>query len=109
MNDGQFERAIGWWIPTYGSTDFFHRCNNDSSGAWNSVWIPNNFWGHQEAFAGDGYVGFIPVMDYGGGLGSEYFRTELISPLKPCVEYRFSMYVSLADFSTHGLSKIGAY
>ncbi len=108
MNNGQFERARGWWIPTLASPDYYHRCNNDNNGAWNSVWIPNNFWGHQETFYGDGYAGFIPVMD-GNGLEYEYFRTELISPLKPCIEYRFSMYVSLADYSTHGLSKIGAY
>ncbi|MBX2948191.1 MAG: hypothetical protein KF704_02840 [Crocinitomicaceae bacterium] len=85
MNNGQFERARGWWIPTLASPDYYHRCNNDNNGAWNSVWIPNNFWGHQETFYGDGYAGFIPVMD-GSGLEYEYFRTELISPLKPCIE-----------------------
>lgn len=103
LNNGQFERATGWWRPTDCTPDYFNSCNNDIVG------VPDNFWGHQEAFCGDGYVGFIPVMDNGTSLGSEYFRTKLISPLKPCVEYRFSMYVSLADFSTHGVGNLGAF
>lgn len=102
LDNGQFERAIGWFRPTDGSPDYFNQCN---SGIVN---VPNNFWGYQEAFHGDAYVGFIPVMD-GFGLEYEYFRAQLISPLKPCVEYRFRMYVSLANYSTHGIKNIGAY
>ncbi|MDD2982363.1 MAG: gliding motility-associated C-terminal domain-containing protein [Crocinitomicaceae bacterium] len=106
LNDGQFERCKRWWSPTECSPDYFNVCNNNINGV---VGVPNNFWGYQNPFEGNGYVGFIPVMVDGVELGSEYFRTELFFPLKPCVNYHFSMYISLANYSTHGLNKIGAY
>ena len=102
LNNGQFEKAIGWFKPTEGSPDYFNQCNTTGVG------VPTNFWGHQIAFDGVAYVGFIPVMN-DNELLYEYFRTQLISALKPCVEYDFSMYVSLANYSTHGIKNIGAY
>jgi gliding motility-associated-like protein len=102
LGNGQFERAIGWFRPTDGSPDYFNQCNTYTVG------VPNNFWGYQNAFHGHGYAGFIPVMD-DKKLLYEYLRTQLILPLKPCVAYRFGMYVSLANYSTHGMKNIGAY
>lgn len=105
LNNGQFERAIGWWRPTMSTPDYFNGCNNGI------VSIPNNFWGHQNAYHGNAYVGIVPIewntnMEY---VGNEYFRTELLQALKPCVEYKFTMYVSLAEYSTHGIGKLGAW
>lgn len=105
LNDGQFERAMGWFRPTKSTPDYFNRCNT------NYVSVPSNFWGYQEPFDGDGYAGFVPIeQDVNGNYtANEYFRIELLEPLKPCYRYQFSMYVSLADKSTHGIKKIGAY
>lgn len=105
LNNGQFEKAKGWWSPTNATPDYFNRCNNGIVG------IPTNFWGYQEAFQGDGYVGFGPVAWTNDGqyVGFEYLRTELNSTLLLCVEYTISMYVSLADKSTHGVGQIGVY
>ncbi|MEX1193420.1 MAG: gliding motility-associated C-terminal domain-containing protein [Brumimicrobium sp.] len=107
LNNGQFERAIGWFSPTSGTPDFYHRCNNDGSGI---VGVPNNFWGHQEPFDGDGYAGFGAIAWNIGGeiVGNEYLRIKLISSLKPCMKYHFSMYVSLCNLTSHGVSKLGA-
>lgn len=104
LNNGQFERAIGWFRPTDCTPDYFNQCNTGA------VSVPTNFWGYQNAFHGDGYVGFIPAAFFSSSkLGGEYFRTQLIKSLKPCHEYYFRMYVSLANYSTHGVKNIGAY
>lgn len=104
LNNGQLELIKGWWKPTMGTSDYFNRCNNGVVG------IPDNFWGHQEAFHGDGYVGLVPIELYPTGaiVGYEYIQTKLKIPLKPCYEYHFSMFVSMADYSTHSIGKLGA-
>lgn len=106
LNNGQFERAIGWFRPTFGTSDYYHRCNNNGNGI---VGVPNNFWGHQEPYHGDGYIGFGAICweENGENLGNEYVRCRLNTVLKPCVRYHFSMYISLSDKSTHGVGKIG--
>lgn len=103
LNNGQFERAIGWFRPTLGTPDYYNRCNSGLVG------VPLNFWGYQEPYEGDGYAGFGAIVwdKDGNNLGNEYIRTELICPLKPCIEYNFRMYVSLANISTHGVGKLG--
>jgi gliding motility-associated-like protein len=105
LGNGQFERALGWFRPTLSTPDYFHRCNNGY------VSVPHNFWGFQEAYHGDGYIGFVPISLNASGeyTDNEYLRTELLFPLKPCYEYQFTMYVSLANMSTHGIGQIGAW
>ncbi|MEX1193422.1 MAG: gliding motility-associated C-terminal domain-containing protein [Brumimicrobium sp.] len=107
LNNGQFERAIGWFRPTNSTPDFYHQCNNNGSG---TVGIPNNFWGYQEPLHGDGYAGFgaIEWSDEGQIYGVEYLRSKLKTPLKPFMKYHFSMYISLCDYSTYGVGEIGA-
>ena len=104
INNGQFEKAIGWWSPTMGTPDFFHRCNDTLNiPSQGMVGVPNNFWGYQEAFHGDGYVGFLPyewLDETGEIVGSEYIGTKLKNQLKPCYTYEFSMRMSLANNST---------
>lgn len=113
LNDGQFERAKGWWSPTWGTPDFFHRCNDTiNSPNQGVVGVPNNFWGHQDAFHGDGYVGFVPYnffLDIEQESEAEYIATRLVQKLKPCYNYRFQMRVNLANLSMYGYTKIGAY
>jgi gliding motility-associated-like protein len=105
LNNGQFERVKGWWRPTFSTPDYYNQCNIGMVG------IPNNFWGNQYAFHGNGYVGFgaISCSNNGENQGNEYFRTQLISSLKPCYEYKLTMYVSLAEVSSHGVGDIGAW
>lgn len=105
LNNGQLELAKGWWKPTLGTSDFFHRCNDGI------VSVPNNFWGHQEPFQGNGYVGCVVVnwhlitsiyTDF------EYVETQLNKPLISCHKYRLTYYVSLAEVSKYAMSKLGA-
>lgn len=106
LHNGQFERAIGWFRPTAGTPDYFHRCNTST------VNVPNNFWGHQEAFHGDGYVGFGAYewhCETYELYGAEYIATKLVEQLKPCYLYSFQMRVNLANYSTYSHTKIGVY
>lgn len=105
LNNGQFERCKYWWKPTMGTSDYFNRCNNGVVG------VPNNFWGYQEPFDGDGYIGMSIISWYINSenyIGNEYIQTKLTSPLKPCVEYHFSMQVNFANYSRYAFSRIGA-
>lgn len=105
LNNGQLELAKGWWKPTLGTSDFFHRCNDDIVG------VPNNFWGYQEPFHGNGYVGCVLVnwhLSTSVYTDFEYIETQLKDPLISCHEYRLTYYVSLAEVSKYALTKLGA-
>lgn len=104
LGNDQLELAKGWWKPTLGTSDYFNRCNTDIVG------VPNNFWGYQEAFQGDGYTGIGAIGWYlstGKYLGGEYIQTELLSPLGQCEKYYFEMYINFSNYSTYAFSKIG--
>ncbi|TSJ46728.1 gliding motility-associated C-terminal domain-containing protein [Fluviicola chungangensis] len=105
LNNGQLELCKGWWKPTMGTSDYFNRCNNTGVG------VPNNFWGYQETFEGNSYVGLFPIDWYinsGEYFGSEYIQTQLLDLLTPCVEYHFEMQVNFANYSRYGFSRLGA-
>src|SRR5690606_1785401 len=104
LNDGQFEKVKYWWKPTMGTSDYFNRCNNGIVG------VPNNFWGHQEPYSGNGYVGLVPIsINSLGNIDSyEYIQTQLTKSLKPCYQCYFYMYVCMANYSTHSLGRLGA-
>ena len=104
LNNGQLEKAKGWRKPTLGTSDYFNRC------ATSIVGVPTNFWGNQEPFQGDAYIGLVAACwnKNGDYCGFEYVQGKLLQPLQKCVEYRFSMYVSLAEKSTHAIGRLGA-
>lgn len=109
LNDGQFERCKGWWSPTLGTPDYFNQCNNNINGV---VGVPNNFWGYQEPFEGNGYVGFGAISwtkDSIKVTGLEYIQTKLNQSLAPCKNYYFRMYISCANGSPYGVGRVGAY
>lgn len=111
LGDGEFTKCKYWWYPTpsfLGSPDYFNRCNNLITNQ--IVGIPDNFWGHQEAFHGDGYVGLLPI-EYSlittEIVGMEFVSCKLLEQLKPCFEYNFSMRISLGNESSHSIQKMG--
>lgn len=104
LNNGQLELAKGWWKPTAGTSDYFNRCNTGVVG------VPDNFWGYQEAYDGDGYIGLVPIGWYKENMqitALEYIQTKLTQSLIPCGNYHFSMYVSCADYSQYSIGKLG--
>lgn len=114
LGNGQFERCTGWYYSTpmnVGSPDYFNVCNNLIGGAnQGMVGVPTNFWGYQQAYEGDGYIG-LGMYEYSlsnsSVVGKEFASAHLLSKLKPCTEYKFEMYVSLANKASHGCSSIG--
>jgi len=114
VGNGQFTRCNDWWYPTYsgnGSPDYFHSCNNSIGGVNQGlVGVPASSMGFQNAFHGEGYLGFIPIGVYNQSNAYEVlepFSCRLKEPLKPCGVYKFRCYVSLAAFSTYSLDGLG--
>jgi len=102
-----FEYSIGWFADKgcyYLTPDFFHICNNDINGI---VGIPENFWGYQHPYSGEGYVGICIADELFNEGVSEFIQTKLIEPLKLCHQYEISFYVSLAEKSANAFSKLG--
>ncbi len=115
IGQGDFMKCVGWWYPhstVIGSPDYFNRCNNSvPTPNTGIVGVPNNFWGYQEAFDGDGYVGFGALnVNVGSVYGNEIeIIATRIESLKSCREYKFSARVSLANLSSHSVEKLGIY
>lgn len=98
----QLDLAVDWISPTNATSDFFHNCAG--RGPCQSC-IPNNIFGVQPSFSGNGYAGIFvdwPTFpDY-----REYIQAELSSPLVPGAQYSFSMAVSLAEYSENAADGI---
>jgi len=102
----ELEHALGWKIPTTGTSDYFNSCNSNSN-LYANVDVPNNFVGYQNAFNGDGYAGLYAYTNYING--AEYIQSRLTSPLKAGYTYTVSFYISQADSSEYSITEIGAY
>ncbi|UKN02514.1 gliding motility-associated C-terminal domain-containing protein [Paracrocinitomix mangrovi] len=99
--NGEFEKCIGWWSPSYFSTpDYVNSCD---TGVWNPVGVPANLWGNQVPFEGDAYLSLDMHSwnkNTGEFDGAEYIQTRLKESLNPCSIYKISFYISLAETST---------
>jgi len=114
LGQGEFNKCKHWWYPHpahIGTPDYFNRCNNNVAPPnYSIVGVPNNFWGYQEAFDGDAYVGIglLNVMAISKiPISTELISCKLHEPLKECILYRFTAKINLANKSTHSIRKIG--
>lgn len=100
---GQLNKAIPWYNPTGGSSDYFNVCGIDSTGI-SDLRVPNNFFGYQQARTGNAYsgIGFNPGT-------REYIAVKLDSILKTNQKYCVSFYVSLHNCAKYSSSSMGAY
>jgi len=95
----QFQQNVKHWtIPTNGTTDLFNTCSKGETG------IPANFSGYQEVQFENNYVG---CYFYSGNNYREYIQGEFLKPLEQGKRYRFSVYISLADYSNMAVKEIG--
>ncbi|MEA3494442.1 MAG: hypothetical protein U9R42_00210, partial [Bacteroidota bacterium] len=85
-----------WNCPVSATPDYFN------SRAYRTVSVPNNFIGSQEAKTGNAYVGLILMY----ANGSEYLQARLKSPLKKDSIYCLSLYISLAEKSSHFVDQV---
>ena len=104
LGDNQLERCKYWCKPNLATSDYYNSCQiNVNLG----VSVPNNWFGHQKPFDGNGYVGlaiYLPTNE----TASEYIQVKLTKPLQPCIVYEIRFWVSLADFSAITTNSIGA-
>ncbi len=100
-NDVDDFSVVAWNTPTKGSPDYFNICGNSN------VSVPNNIFGMEGAYLGNGYVG---IYCYSGSDFREYIQTNLTETLIAGQTYSVSFYVSLAEnVSDLAVKEIGAY
>lgn len=82
-----------WSVSSLGTTDYFNTCSN-------SMGVPKNFNGSQEAKFGEGYAGLYMYApnDY-----REYLQAELLETLEKGSIYNVSFYISLSDISDYAI------
>ena len=105
--DLQIEHCLGWTVATWGTSDYFNTCNN-SIGS-HIVGIPSNGMGYQNGFNGNGYTGgffyylfYPPFVQY-----REYIQGTLTNALQIGKKYKFSLQLSLANYSAIAIKNIG--
>ena len=99
--DYQINHALGWYSPTYATSDYYNVCNSTL------VSVPSNWAGYQIAMDGDGYAGFL--MEFGPPHWFEYIQAKLNLPLIKGYKYEVSFFISLANSSDFAVKKIGAW
>lgn len=114
LGNGEFTKCNDWWYPhtsSIGTPDYFNACNNSIGGTnQGMVGVPKNFWGYQEAFHGEAYVG-LGLFEYDTNqmniFSREMIQTNLNHQLKACHRYKISMNISLANKASHSAINLG--
>lgn len=110
--DRFFNVCNDWWIPYYGTSDYFNECFNSNPYNYSQpffpfVGTPNNFFGYQEPYEGKAYIGIF-LNAYLWRYYREYVQTELKQPLEQNHRYRLRMYFSRANNSWFAMKNTGA-
>ncbi len=112
QNPKEIEKCIGWKAPTYGTSDYFNVCATNPT-----ISVPVNSMGEQMPHSGNGYLGGY-LNSYEGGAGYdgyngimwwEYIQGETVKPLEQGRIYKFSMEISLAEYSDLMINEVGVY
>lgn len=98
---GGFEASINVWENASETPEYFHICSAPSA-----MGIPENYFGYQQAFAGNAYAGIGVIT---GSNFREYAVVQLIQPLVAGDTYYISFYVSLCDITNYGINNFGAF
>jgi outer membrane protein OmpA-like peptidoglycan-associated protein len=92
-----------WSAPSMGTTDLFCKCSKKKQ-VYSLVNVPQNPMGYQEPHSGTCYGG---IFAFSHGNYREYLQTPLKAALEKNKTYRFSMYLSMADYSRTSLDQLG--
>jgi len=108
---GTLSSATDWSDPYTGTgcglTDLYNSCF--AGGGLVTFGVPANTAGSEAAHTGNAYAGIISYEEVAGsdtGL-REYVQTQISTPLVAGENYCLSIWISLADNSTHALSNFG--
>lgn len=99
--NSQLNLSKFWFNPAWGTADYFNSC---TSSFW--VDVPQNFFGFQNSFMGNGYSG-IAVSSSAFINAREYIEQRMNITLKTGKKYCASMYVSLSDSSKKAIGSMG--
>jgi gliding motility-associated-like protein len=98
---GQIARTWDWYTPGEGTTDYCNHCADDP------VSIPQNIWGNEDAYSGEGYGHIICYYPHMGYDYREYLQVKLLSPLISGEQYDVSFFVSCTENSFVAIDGIG--
>jgi OOP family OmpA-OmpF porin len=97
-----------WSIPSWGTSDLFCKCDRQTKINRNKLYpevdVPQNSMGNQLAHSGNCYAG---IFVFSHGNYREYLQTALTTPLQKNKTYRFTMHISLADYSCASVDQLG--
>lgn len=103
--DYQIEHCLGWYSPTFATSDYFNEC-----ASW-PVSIPNNTFGIINPQSGDAYCGILIencTNPSCSGWWVEYLQSQLIHPLEANKMYEVSCYVALSNkYYQYSFSEFG--
>ncbi|MCD6011385.1 MAG: hypothetical protein K0Q79_1247 [Flavipsychrobacter sp.] len=102
---GEITKSVGWYQPTYGSSDYFNGCGATVSSI---VSVPTNLLGTQTNHA-NAYAGVCTYDEGDGGINYREYIARDIPALVPGHKYRVSIRVSLADKSKYATNGLGVY
>lgn len=100
--------ALGWYSPTFATTDYFNSCD-----VTQHVGVPQNFIGYEHAHSGNAYVGVVYISRRNNTIGmvdynyGEYLQTKLSSSLMQNRLYKIQLFVSRADAALGYIDTIG--
>jgi OOP family OmpA-OmpF porin len=105
--DLQIETCSGWTTASWGTSDYFNSCSNNST--YQPVGVPSNAVGYQNAYNGNGYSGgfFYLISDATNGHYREYIQGSIVNTLEPGKKYTFGLRLSLASYSAMSIKNIG--
>lgn len=101
--------AEPWYSPNRNTTDFCHVCADPTAYAG----IPENRWGYQESYVGDGYIGLrtwiSPEVFVAGKNYREYMAVALLDSLVAGEAYLLGFQLSIGDSAAYFSDDIGMY
>lgn len=103
VNFSEIDASYYWDKPSGGTSDLFCKCGKKQK-KYSLVNVPPNLMGNQIPHSGTCYAGFFA---FSHGAYREYLQTKLKTPLEKNKNYRFKMYVSLADYSRTSVDQLG--
>lgn len=101
FNQGGDNLIENWTQATAGTVDYYNSCSQ-------TVGVPKNIFGFQNAHSGKGYIGMVTYSPSQKNY-REYLQTKLISPLETGKIYCIEFYISLGDNATYVTDGIGIY
>ncbi|HLG36394.1 MAG TPA: T9SS type A sorting domain-containing protein [Bacteroidia bacterium] len=102
----QLDSALFWFNPGGGSPDYLNQCSGNPFSD-----VPNNVWGYQAAYGGNGYCGIylVVIQMMQSQNYREYVEVPLTSPLISNLCYDFEMYINLGNICSYTTDDIGVY